>query len=78
MTTTSPPALTRAQPPARFRDLIAAEWIKIRSLRSTFWTLAVTALVVIAAAVNVHRLLAGVRGVAGRRHCPRSHRGAAP
>jgi hypothetical protein len=56
---TAPPAASRAalaparaEPPARFRDLIAAEWIKIRSQRSTYWTLAVTALVVIAAAVN--------------------------
>ncbi len=49
---TSPATLTRAQPPARFGDLIAAEWVKARSLRSTFWAPAVTALVVLAAAVN--------------------------
>ncbi len=24
-------------PPARFRDLVAAEWIKFRSVRSTYW-----------------------------------------
>ncbi|MFD7336796.1 ABC transporter permease [Streptomyces violascens] len=29
-----------AEPPARFRDLIASEWIKMRSLRSTPWALA--------------------------------------
>lgn len=34
---------------ARFSDLVAAEWIKLRSLRSTTWTLGVTALFVIAA-----------------------------
>jgi hypothetical protein len=28
-----------AEPRARFRDLVAAEWIKLWSLRSTFWTL---------------------------------------
>ncbi|MBT2384389.1 ABC transporter permease [Streptomyces sp. ISL-11] len=38
-------------PPARFRDLVVAEWIKIRSLRSTPWTLAVVALFVIGSAV---------------------------
>ncbi|MFD9338489.1 ABC transporter permease subunit [Streptomyces sp. NPDC060028] len=36
-----------AEPPARFRDLLASEWIKMRSLRSTPWTLAFTALFVI-------------------------------
>lgn len=59
--TTHPPAPravlapVRTQPRARFRDLIAAEWIKIRSQRSTFWILTVTALVVVAAAVNAAR-----------------------
>ncbi|MER5731819.1 ABC transporter permease [Streptomyces sp. NPDC002138] len=38
------------EPPARFRDLLAAEWIKLRSLRSTPWTLAFTSLFVIGAA----------------------------
>ncbi|MEU5635210.1 ABC transporter permease [Streptomyces rishiriensis] len=33
-------------PPARFRDLLASEWIKTRSLRSTPWTIALTALFV--------------------------------
>ncbi|MFC6021131.1 hypothetical protein ACFP2T_33780 [Plantactinospora solaniradicis] len=37
-------------PPARFRDLLAAEWIKMRSLRSTPWTLGLVTLFVIAAA----------------------------
>ncbi|MFF4014505.1 ABC transporter permease [Streptomyces sp. NPDC001843] len=34
-------------PPARFRDLLASEWIKTRSLRSTPWTIALTVLFVI-------------------------------
>lgn len=38
-------------PPARFRDLLAAEWIKTRSLRSTPWTIALTVLFVIGSAV---------------------------
>jgi ABC-2 type transport system permease protein len=37
--------------PAHLRDLVAAEWIKLRSQRSTPWTLAVTALAVIGSAV---------------------------
>ncbi|MFD9353441.1 ABC transporter permease subunit [Streptomyces sp. NPDC060031] len=45
---TRPPSATPvAEPPARFRDLLASEWIKMRSLRSTPWTLAFTALFVI-------------------------------
>ncbi|MEV6055971.1 ABC transporter permease [Streptomyces sp. NPDC052107] len=34
----------------RFGDLVAAEWIKTRSLRSTWWTIALTALFVIGSA----------------------------
>ncbi|MBF9127813.1 ABC transporter permease [Plantactinospora sp. S1510] len=47
-----PPVSARpvADPPARFRDLLAAEWIKMRSLRSTPWTLGLVTLFVIAAA----------------------------
>lgn len=30
-------------PPARFLDLLAAEWIKLRSVRSTYWALLVAA-----------------------------------
>jgi ABC-2 type transport system permease protein len=37
-------------PPARFRDLLAAEWIKLRSLRSTPWTLGLVTLFVITSA----------------------------
>jgi len=36
----------------RFGDLIAAEWIKLWSLRSTCWGLAVTALIVVGMNVN--------------------------
>ncbi|MGW2617854.1 ABC transporter permease [Streptomyces sp. NPDC001500] len=35
---------------ARFRDLLASEWIKTRSLRSTPWTIALTALFVVGSA----------------------------
>jgi ABC-2 type transport system permease protein len=38
--------------PARFSDLLAAEWIKMRSLPSTLWGLLVTALGVVGAAVG--------------------------
>ncbi|MFF1357089.1 ABC transporter permease [Streptomyces sp. NPDC058297] len=34
------------EPPARFIDLVAAEWIKVRSLRSTPWVIVLVALVV--------------------------------
>ncbi|MFD6337087.1 ABC transporter permease [Streptomyces sp. NPDC060131] len=37
-----------AEPRARFRDLVAAEWIKLRSLRSTFIAYGATALAVLA------------------------------
>nr|WSW66989.1 ABC transporter permease subunit [Streptomyces sp. NBC_00995] len=46
---TAPPArLTDDEPRARFRDLLAAEWLKTWSLRSTSWMYAITALAVIA------------------------------
>ncbi|MFD5537653.1 ABC transporter permease [Streptomyces sp. NPDC127079] len=48
---TTPPAVPRTTPgtapPALFRDLVAAEWIKTRSLRSTPWTIALTLLFVV-------------------------------
>ncbi|MFF7728465.1 ABC transporter permease [Streptomyces sp. NPDC008001] len=53
MTTLAPaPRATPAAgpPPARFRDLLASEWIKTRSLRSTPWTIALTVLFVIGSA----------------------------
>jgi hypothetical protein len=40
-----------ADPPARFRDLLAAEWIKIWSLRSTPWTLCLATLFVFGCAL---------------------------
>ncbi|MFF4498471.1 ABC transporter permease [Streptomyces sp. NPDC001546] len=43
-------AVSPAEPPARFRDLIASEWIKTRSLRSTPWVLACIILFVIGSA----------------------------
>ncbi|ATL31701.1 ABC transporter permease subunit [Streptomyces formicae] len=46
--TPSPPLSSATEPRARFVDLVAAEWIKIRSLRSTPWALLVTALAVLA------------------------------
>ncbi|MFF3213453.1 ABC transporter permease [Streptomyces sp. NPDC002886] len=44
----------RTAEPARaaFTDLLAAEWIKMRSLRSTYWVLALSAVVAIAINVN--------------------------
>ncbi|WP_051710459.1 ABC transporter permease subunit [Streptomyces sp. NRRL S-350] len=41
-----------AEPAPRFGDLLAAEWIKLRSLRSTYWVLALASLVAIAVNVN--------------------------
>lgn len=52
MTSTTPrtttPTIAAAvdEPPARFLDLVAAEWIKVRSLRSTPWVIVLVALVV--------------------------------
>ncbi|MGV9338734.1 ABC transporter permease [Streptomyces sp. NPDC003688] len=45
--TSAPRTTSVTAPPARFRDLFAAEWIKTRSLRSTPWTIALTLLFVI-------------------------------
>ncbi|WP_030256773.1 MULTISPECIES: ABC transporter permease [Streptomyces] len=42
----------RTEPRARFGDLLAAEWIKLRSLRSTYWVLALASLVAIAVNLN--------------------------
>lgn len=43
---------TVSETPARFRDLLAAEWIKLWSLRSTRWTLPLVFLFVVGVAVN--------------------------
>lgn len=40
------------EPAAGFADLLAAEWIKMRSLRSTYWVLVLSAVVAIAVNVN--------------------------
>ncbi|OKJ10629.1 hypothetical protein AMK21_30660 [Streptomyces sp. CB00316] len=50
LTSASASVASPAEPPARFRDLLASEWIKMRSLRSTPWTLALTTLFVIGSA----------------------------
>ncbi|MFF8234849.1 ABC transporter permease [Streptomyces caelestis] len=44
------PAAPVAVPPVRFRDLLASEWIKTRSLRSTPWTIGLTVLFVVGSA----------------------------
>ncbi|MFB7916404.1 ABC transporter permease [Streptomyces sp. NPDC056061] len=46
----APRSAPAAPPPARFRDLLAAEWIKTRSLRSTPWTIGLTVLFVVGSA----------------------------
>lgn len=46
-TSATTPTATPAEPPARFGDLLASEWIKTRSLRSTPWVLAFITLFVI-------------------------------
>jgi ABC-type transport system involved in multi-copper enzyme maturation permease subunit len=46
------PSERAAKPAAGFPDLLAAEWIKMRSLRSTYWVLALSAVVAIAINVN--------------------------
>ncbi|WP_369240207.1 ABC transporter permease [Streptomyces sp. R21] len=44
------PSSARPGPPPRFADLIRSEWIKMRSLRSTWWTIALISLFVIGSA----------------------------
>ncbi|WP_427922591.1 ABC transporter permease [Streptomyces sp. cg40] len=48
--TTAPPV-----PTPRFGDLLAAEWLKLRTLRSTYWALGIGALTVIAFDANAAR-----------------------
>ncbi|MFE6758430.1 ABC transporter permease [Streptomyces sp. NPDC057684] len=45
-TTATTTAAAVDEPPARFLDLVAAEWIKVRSLRSTPWVIVLVTLVV--------------------------------
>jgi ABC-2 type transport system permease protein len=47
-TATTIPAGPAAEPRARFRDLLASEWLKLWSLRSTPWSLLISGLAVIA------------------------------
>ncbi|MGQ4388755.1 ABC transporter permease [Streptomyces sp. SAS_270] len=54
MTTAAVP-LRAAEPRARFTDLLAAEWIKLRSLRSTYWALGASAFAIIAFNTNAAR-----------------------
>ena len=55
--TTAPitPVSAPALPAARFTDLLAAEWIKLRSLRSTYWALGASAVCIIAFNANAAR-----------------------
>lgn len=56
MSTLTPPATETsgraAEPAPRLVDLLAAEWIKMRSIRSTYWVLALSALAAIAININ--------------------------
>ncbi|MEV4256953.1 hypothetical protein AB0J52_27645 [Spirillospora sp. NPDC049652] len=55
MTRSAPPPAPRfsaADPRVRFRDLLAAEWIKLWSLRSTRWVLAVGVVLLVLAALQ--------------------------
>jgi len=47
---------TSTLPASRFTDLLVAEWIKLRSLRSTYWALGAGALAVIAFNANAARV----------------------
>ncbi|GAA1180111.1 ABC-type transport system involved in multi-copper enzyme maturation permease subunit [Kitasatospora gansuensis] len=68
MTTLAP-----APPAARFGDLVAAEWIKMRSLRSTWWTLALTTLFILGSAVTA--ALADRQNLAGTTPESRNYQG---
>jgi ABC-2 type transport system permease protein len=46
--TTRPAATPAAEPRARFCDLLAAEWLKLWSLRSTPWSLLISGLAILA------------------------------
>ncbi|MGW8363641.1 ABC transporter permease [Streptomyces wedmorensis] len=48
MTTLALPVASVTEPRARFRDLVASEWLKLWSLRSTGWSLLLGALAVVA------------------------------
>ncbi|MFI8459234.1 ABC transporter permease [Kitasatospora sp. NPDC085464] len=52
LTPLAPTAPHTAEPAPRFTDLLAAEWIKLRSLRSTYWVLALASLAAIVVNLN--------------------------
>ena len=52
MTLTRTKSARSVDPAPRFTDLLAAEWIKLRSLRSTYWLLALASLVAVVVNVN--------------------------
>ncbi|MEU4119626.1 ABC transporter permease [Kitasatospora sp. NPDC028055] len=52
MTLTRTESARSVDPAPRFTDLLAAEWIKLRSLRSTYWVLALASLVAIGINLN--------------------------
>jgi ABC-2 type transport system permease protein len=53
MTTQTPTReSSTTEPAARFRDLVTAEWIKLWSLRSTYWMLGLAALAIVGLNVN--------------------------
>ncbi|MGW1210578.1 ABC transporter permease [Streptomyces sp. NPDC002499] len=53
--TTSATVRTTSRPTSSFLDLFASEWLKLRSLRSTYWALGAGALAVIAFNANAAR-----------------------
>lgn len=55
MTTAAATPLRAADPRPRFTDLLAAEWIKLRSLRSTYWALGASAFAIVAFNANAAR-----------------------
>ncbi|MFD5468765.1 ABC transporter permease [Kitasatospora sp. NPDC127059] len=52
MTLTRTESARVTEPAPRFTDLLAAEWIKLRSLRSTYWVLALASLTAIVINLN--------------------------
>jgi hypothetical protein len=52
MTTVTATSAGTAEPAARFRDLLAAEWLKFRTLRTTPWSFLISALVVLGFSVG--------------------------
>ena len=60
--------------PVRALDLLASEWIKFRSVRSTYWSLlvAVVTPVAVSAVVAFAFTSARIRGRRPTRCCPRS------